>query len=398
MRTSAPSPRAAFSRFTPNSSRKKARIGVAIATEDVMPAKKRRPNHMNPSTFPSGSCWNTTGIVAKPRLNEPEAVLKADDLLTFQGNAAALDRLLARPGLERAVRGFHANGHHRLPLFEAVVSPTSALVGRTLKDADFRERFGGAVLAIQRADAPITTSLGQVPLRAGDLLLIEAREGFVQQWGADRQTFSLVAPRAGALTLPRTTKAPLALALFGAMIVLSALGLVPLVTAAFVAALAMVATRCLRVAEARQALDVPVLLMIAAAFGIGAAVEGTGLAAAIAHPLVAATAPLGPFAVVVAVYALTNGLTELLTNSAAAALMLPLALATATDLGVSPIPFAVAVAVSASAGFATPFGYQTHLMVMGAGGYRFADFLRAGLPMNVVVGASALAAIWLIWF
>ena len=327
----------------------------------------------------------------------PHEVLLPGDVLAFTGGEAALDELLERPGLERAAPGLHANGQDRLPLFEAVVSGSSGLVGKTLREADFRERFGGVVLAIQRREERITDALGRVPLRPGDLLLVEARPGFHERWSADRAEFYLVAPRRPGRPGARRKKAPLALGLFGAMVAVSALGLVPLVTASFVAALGTLATRCLRASETREAIDVPVLLMIAAALGIGQAVEAAGLAEALARVVVSASAGLGPLGVLAVLYVAANVMTELLTNSAAAALLVPVALAAAADLGADPVPFAVAVAIAASAGFATPFGYQTNLMVMSAGGYRFMDFVRAGLPMNLIVAVVALAAIWLVW-
>lgn len=327
----------------------------------------------------------------------PHEVLLPGDVLAFTGSDAALEELLERPGLEKAAPSLRVNSQRRLPLFEAVVSGSSSLVGKTLREADFRERFGGVVLAIQRQEEQITDALGRVPLRPGDLLLVEARPGFHERWSADRTEFYLAAPRRPGRPSARRRKAPLALGLFAVMVVVSALGVVPLVTASFVAALAMIATRCLRASETREAIDVPVLVMIAAALGIGQAIEAAGLAEAIAHAVVYASANLGPLGVLAILYVATNLMTELLTNSAAAALLVPVALAAAADLGVDPVPFAVAVAIAASAGFATPFGYQTNLMVMSAGGYRFMDFVRAGLPLNLIVAVVALAAIWIVW-
>lgn len=326
----------------------------------------------------------------------PDEVLQEGDIMAFTGNAAQIDPLLERPGLERVV---HLNGdpRHRLPLFTAVVSGTSFLVGRTLREVNFREHFQGVVLAIQRRNHQITSALGRIPLQSGDLLLIEARPGFDQRWNAGREVFYLVAPCRPERPAPRTRKAPVALLIFAAMVLVSAAGYMPLVTAAFIAALAMIATGCLQLSETHRVVDIPILLMIAAAFGIGRAIEDVGLAALTADAVIGATRSLGPMAVLAAIYLVTNVATELLTNSAAAALVVPIALATATSLGLDPAPFAITVAIAASAGFASPFGYQTNLMVMGAGGYRFADFFRAGLPLNLIVMATALLAIRLLW-
>jgi len=327
----------------------------------------------------------------------PHDVLQHADTLVFVGDVNWLDRLLAQPGLERATPHVAPGGYTRLPLFEAVVSDTSRLVGKTLREVGFRDQFGGVVLAIRRRGEPLTNALGRIPLKAGDLLLIEAREGFAEKHSASREDFFLVAPCRPGLPATQRTKAPLALGLFGVMVLIAGLDVVPLVTAAFVAGLGMIATGCLRLSEARQAVDLPVLLMIAAALGIGSALEATGLAAAVAGLVLDATAGLGPFAVIAALYLATNVTTELLTNAAAAALFVPVALAAAADLQIDPTPLAVAIAVAASAGFATPIGYQTHLMVMSAGSYRFGDFVRAGLPLNLIVMAVALVMIWLVW-
>ena len=159
----------------------------------------------------------------------------------------------------------------------------------------------------------------------------------------------------------------------------------------------MLLTGCLHIDEARRSIDLPVLLMIGAAFGISRAIEQTGLAGAIADGVVGVTQRIGPLALLVGVYLITTVMTELLTNAAAAALVFPVALTAARDIGVDAMPFVIAVAVAASAGFATPFGYQTNLMVMGPGGYTFRDFVRAGVPLNLIVMVVAVLVIWLKW-
>jgi di/tricarboxylate transporter len=161
--------------------------------------------------------------------------------------------------------------------------------------------------------------------------------------------------------------------------------------AALVAAAAMGVTRCLSAEQARRSIDVPTLLSIMGALVIGRAMEGTGLAGAVAGVMIDAVQGLGPWAVLAGVYALTLVFTELVTNNAAAALAFPVAHAAAAGLSVSPLPFAVVIAVAASAGFASPIGYQTHLMVYGAGGYRFGDFVRLGLGLDLLVMAVTLA-------
>jgi di/tricarboxylate transporter len=175
------------------------------------------------------------------------------------------------------------------------------------------------------------------------------------------------------------------------VIALAAIGVTSIVTAAFVGALAMIGTGCLRVQEARHAVDISVLLVIAAALGIGEAISVTGLAATVAQAMVDAAAGFGVIGVLAAVYIATSIMTELITNNAAAALMLGVGLAAAEGMGAPPEAFA------ASAGFATPFGYQTNLMVMAAGGYQFSDYTKSGIAVNLIVTTVALTMIWLVW-
>jgi di/tricarboxylate transporter len=284
-----------------------------------------------------------------------------------------------------------------LPLYEAVVAPSSLLVGNTLRDVGFREHFQGVVLGIQRRDTYIEGPLGNIPIKSGDLLLIEAPTGFDHRWNGNRSDFYLVAPRRPAVVIPQKHKAPLALAILAGIVVLAGVGLAPIVATSFIGALAMLATRCLRGWEARQAIDLPILISIAAALGVGQAIESTGLANAIARTMIDYAIIFGPVGVLAAVYLATGLLTEFITNNAAAALMLSIGLAAARNLEAEPKAFALAVAIAASASFLTPIGYQTNLMVMAAGGYRFSDYLKAGFFVSLIVAATAITMIWLIW-
>ena len=326
----------------------------------------------------------------------PSEVIEPGDVLTFTGNAAMLDHLLQRPGLERKVSAVEAGGVETLPLFEAVVAASSSLVGKSLRDSQFRERYGGVVLAIQRRSARVEGPLGRIPIEAGDLLLIEAGAGFDARWNANRTEFYLVAPRRLKQATPQPRKAPIALLILTAMIVLVATKVLPLVTAAFAAALAMIATRCLSTTEAGRALDLQVLVLIAAALGLGRAVVNTGLAEVLAEGLLVLSGA-GLVVAVLGLYISTNVLTELITHKAAAVLMLPVALSMALELGVEPKAFALVVAVAAAASFMTPIGYQTNLMVMAAGGYRVRDYLKVGLPVSVLVMTIATIMTFFIW-
>ena len=329
--------------------------------------------------------------------SSPEAALRAGDVLAFVGSASVIDRLLALDGLERTQESVHEQADLVLPLYEAVVSPASALVGKNLRDVGFREHYQGVVLGIQRRDAAIQGPLARVPLQAGDLLLIEARNGFDKRWNQNRDEFYLVAPRRPEVARAKPGRAPLALAILVGVVLAAALNITSIVTAAFVGALAMIATGCIRGREARKAVDIQVLIVIAAALGIGRAIETTGLATTIAHGITDQASVLGALGVVAAVYIVTSVFTELITNNAAAALVIGIALAASEDLGLPPEAFAVTVAIAASASFLTPIGYQTNLMVMSSGGYRFSDFIRSGMAVSLIVFLTAMTMIWLVW-
>jgi di/tricarboxylate transporter len=181
------------------------------------------------------------------------------------------------------------------------------------------------------------------------------------------------------------------------MVLTAAVGLAPIVTTAFVAALLMIVTGCVTAAEAQRALNVQVLVVIAAALGVGKALETTGLAQQVANGVIGATEGFGPVAALVALYLTTNLLTELITNNAAAVLMLPISMATASTLGAPPTAFGLIVAIAASASFLTPIGYQTNLMVMAPGGYRFRDYARVGWPVTLLVMTIAVTIISVLW-
>ncbi len=323
--------------------------------------------------------------------SSPNEILQAGDILTFVGELNLLENLLQRRGLEKVILR-EKKDDQGFPIFEAVLSKSSRLVGKTLKDARFRDRYQGVVLAIQRQDAQLEGALGQISLEAGDLLLIEAHEDFDSRWNQDRNEFFLVSPRkAGAIEASNFSSFKIiysALILL-VVIVVSALGIIPMVTATFAGALAIILGRVLDPRSAGQALNLPVLLVIAAALGIGKAVENSGLAGILAQmllPLSEYLGPsLGPIGILAAIYLSTVLLTELVTNNAAALVMLPIAVSTAKAMNYAPHTFAIAVAIAASASFMTPLGYQTNLMVMGPGGYRFSDFLKAGFPVSLIV-------------
>ena len=327
----------------------------------------------------------------------PDEILAVGDRLTFAGNVARIVDLQQMRGLASAEeRHFPAAGSAAdRRLYEAVVASGSALDGRTLKQAGFRGRYGAAVIAIHRAGERIGEKLGDVTLRPGDVLLVLAGPAFRPR-ALDRRDFLVVASLDGERP-PREEKAPLVGAIIVALLVVTGTGVLDILPASFLAAFAVVALRILTPAEARDAVDLDVVVVIAASFGIGAAIESSGLAADISSVLVEPFGAFGDLGLLFGVLLATMVLTELITNNAAAILLFPIALNTAISAGLDPRPFAIAVAIGASSSFLTPIGYQTNTMVYGIGGYRFGDYARLGLPLSLIMIVVALIFIPLGW-
>jgi di/tricarboxylate transporter len=315
----------------------------------------------------------------------PDYVLHEGDRLLFAGMVDSIRDLVQTRGLVVATdQVFKLDSQrHRRRLFEAVVSPTSVLSGASVRSAGFRNRFQGAVIAVARNGERVRKKIGDIPLQPGDLLLVEADPGFDVRVGRSTD-FLLV--RSLEDSTPRSHgRAPVAIAILLAMVAMTTIGLYPMLVSALVAAATMVATRCCTLTDARRGIDWSILTVIGASLGLGAAMEQTGAAAWLAA-LVMQSAGGSPHALLAAVFVATAVLTSAISNTAAVALMFAVAVATAQGAGVNPLPFVITVMMGGSACFATPIGYQTNLMVYGPGGYRFADFFRAGLPLTLIVG------------
>jgi di/tricarboxylate transporter len=326
----------------------------------------------------------------------PEMVLRGSDQLRFVGNVDLVVDLQRTRGLVTAERGNMAElDPRRTAFFEAVIGPGSPLVGSTLRESGFRNRYQAAVMAIHRSGRRIEAKLGQVRLHVGDTLLVLSDLGFRDRW-YDRRDFLLVSRVGG--SMPVSTRHAWLVGVIGLGIVLVAgTGLVPILEASLVGAGLLVLLGVLTPGEARNSVDLDVIIVIAASFGIGAAIESSGLAAGMAAMLIAVASDFGPYALLFGVVMATLLLTELITNNAAAVLIFPVAIATATSAGLDPRPFAIAIMVAASASFLTPIGYQTNTMVYGPGGYRFGDYARLGLPLTIIVIAAIMGIVPVVW-
>ncbi len=326
----------------------------------------------------------------------PEQTLRAGDRLVFAGIVDAIRDVQRLRGLEPATDQVFklSSPRFRRRLFEAVISPSSPLNGRTIREGRFRNRYQGVVLAVTRDGRRIPGRLGDIELRPGDTVLVEADGEFALRYRNSRD-FLLVSPLADS-TPRRHQRAPLAIAILVAMVVAASFGWVDMLVAALVASGLMIATRCCTISEARSGVDWSVLVVIGAALGLGTAIEVSGAAQVVAD---AALGIAGdhPWAALIAVYLVTMFMTEMITNNGAVALVFPIALSIAQQLGVSFLPFVFAIMMAGSASFATPIGYQTNMMVYGPGGYRFTDFLKVGGLLNLILAITTCALIPFIW-
>ena len=326
----------------------------------------------------------------------PETVLRGGNRLRFVGSIDRVVDLQEMRGLRSAEL------EHVLDLddpsvryFEAVVGSRSPLVGRTLRDAGFRSAYQAAVLGIHRAGHLLEGRLGTLPIRVGDTLVLVSDPGFRDRW-RDRADFLLVAALDGSPPVA-TSRAWIPVGLLLAVVGLAATGTVPILQGALVAAILLVVARVLSPLEARRAIDIEVIVVIASAFGLAAAMQASGLADSIAGGLVGLFGDFGERGVLLGLVLATIVLTELITNNAAALLMLPIAVQAAGPAGLDPRGAAIAVAVAASASFLSPIGYQTNMMVYGPGGYRFTDYLRLGWVLTLLVVVATVALTPMIW-
>jgi di/tricarboxylate transporter len=343
-----------------------------------------------PGMFLSAIERDTETIVAVG----PEQRLLAGDRLVFVGVVESVADLQRIRGLSPATDQVAkmSSARHERCLVEAVVSPSSPVAGQSVRDGRFRTRYDAVVLAVHREGERIAKKVGDIVLRGGDLLLLETHPRFLKYQRSNRD-FVLASPVSDSAP-PRRERAWVALALLAGMVAAASLESFTRITmlhAAWVTAGAMVVTRCCSVERARASLDLSVLFAIGSALLIGRAMQTSGLATSIATQMSAVVAPTNPRVMLAAIYLLTLLFTELLANAAAAALVFPIAYAWTTAAGLHFLPFGISIAVAASAGFASPLGYQTHLMVYGIGGYRFTDFVRIGVPLDLLAMAITVA-------
>lgn len=322
--------------------------------------------------------------------------LEAGDRLRINVDAASVSALKHRRSLRlRGTEGddLAMGDAKEIHLVECVVGPRSGIAGRKLSETDLPRRDGLVVLALHRKGVNLRDHLDAIALEPGDVLLVEATH---QALAGLRQSDDLLV-LAGGQRLPRRRKRWIAFALIAAVVSLSAWQIVPVTVAAVAAAILVVAFGCIDAEEAYRAMDWPTLLLIAGTLAMGAALEKSHTAELAARVLIGHVAQFGPWVALSLVILLASLLTNFLSNNAVAALLVPLAIEAANLVHASPRAFLMGVTFGASACFATPIGYQTNTLVFAAGGYRFGDFVRFGLPLNLIYWLLASALIPLFW-
>jgi di/tricarboxylate transporter len=326
----------------------------------------------------------------------PDTLLLENDCLFFIGAPECALELRNIRGLTPAAGnvGKLDIASHQRCLIEVVLGPDFPGLGQTIRECQFRTRYQAVILSVGRQGQRLPGKLGDIVLKVGDTLLVEASKVFVEQYRC-RRDFLLVSALNDSTPVDYS-KSPRAIAILVCMVVLSASEVLSILEAALLAAGAMIATRCVTASHARRSVDLSVLVVIAASFALGTAMLRTGAAGAIVDSLIGDGA-LSSWLLLALIYLLTTAFTEVISNNAAAVLMFPIASAVAEQQGLNVLPFALAIMFAASASFMTPLGYQTNLMVYGPGGYHARDYLRVGLPLNIVVGMTAVWLIPVVW-
>jgi di/tricarboxylate transporter len=323
-------------------------------------------------------------------------ILRDGDRLVFAGAVESVVDLQKIRGLKPASDQIYKLGSSRQDrvLVEAVVSESCRLVGKSVCEGRFRNIYNAVIIAVARNGRRINRKIGEIVLRPGDQLLLEAHHSFAVQQRNSRDFF--LVSEIEDTTPTQHHKAALAMSILVLMVIAVTAGWLSMLKASLLAAGFMVMTGCTTGRAARRSVDWQILIVIAASFGLGSALQITGAAEHIAVSLIELAGHSAPVSLAL-MFVVTALLTAVATNNAAAVIMFPIAITTANNLGVSVLPFVITLMVAASASFATPIGYQTNLMVLGVGGYRFSDYLRIGVPLTLLVGLTTIVVVPLVW-
>lgn len=335
----------------------------------------------------------------------PKMQLKGGDKLIFTGKVNTIRDLQTIKGLVPITGPDEEKDlKSKDKMAEAVVSPSSPLIGQTIRNSNFRTRYRASILAVHRNGERIDSKIGDIVLHPGDTLLLLTSDAFERSWKYSRDFYLVSALPDIQATV--TKQKPVALGILALMVGFATLGpyipkigdtSIDMFVCALGAAVLMLLTRCIDPDNARKSVELNVLLLIACAFGIGTALEKTGAAAFIADVMIAVFSQFGKAGILAGLYLVIILFSAIITNNATAVLMFPIAYATSVQISANPRPFAILVAIAASASFATPIAYQTNMIVYGPGGYRFIDFLKTGIPLNILLWIVAVSIIPFFW-
>lgn len=323
--------------------------------------------------------------------------IKEDDILLLHGEADKLIKMKDNYKLESkgdVIIDDKKISSDEIKLIEALLPPQSRLIGRTLRGSDFIRRFGCVALAIQRRGKTLRKRLADIHMDGGDTLLLQCGKDAVNQ--IMRSEALIVTNELTELRL-RKNRAAIALCIVVLVIVLAALKIVPILVAALIGAVGMVLGKTITIEEAYQAIDWKVIFLLGGILPLGLALQQSGTATWLVDTAFKPIGTMGPIVVLAALYIITALLTEAMSNNAAAILLAPIALSFAGVLNVNPRPFLIAITFAASTSFATPIGYQTNTMIYTPGGYRFLDFIKVGLPLNLLFWITAVLLIPKFW-
>lgn len=330
-------------------------------------------------------------------LPTPDTVLQANDVLRVRCNVEQIRKLQEREGvaLKASMKWRDQDlESEQVTLVEAVIAPNSALVGKTLKQLQFRSTFGATALAIRHRGTVVHERLGRTRLDAGDVLLIEVKRERLPQ--IKQNSAFVIVSEIGLPEFRKNKMVPAAL-IIGGVVAAAALNYLPIVASALIGCVLLILTRCINMEEAYQAVEWSIIFLIAGVLSLGMAMEKTGVARILSDVLISVVGDWGPVALLSALFFVTMMLTNVMSNAATAALLAPIAIFAADSMQVNPRPFLMAVTFAASLSFMTPVGYQTNTLIYGAGKYKFVDFLRVGTPLNLLFWLLATFLIPVIW-
>ena len=326
-----------------------------------------------------------------------DSKLHEGDELLVRGSIHSIMEMKALEGLAIRSQVKYADRDlmtEEVMLAEVMVSPGSSLIGTTLRERNFRHHYGVFALAVQKHGETIKERVGNIRLDAGDMLLLQGRREYMRELTKDRDFLLLQEIEEPTV---RREKAPYALGVIALVVVLAAFKIMPILVAGIVGCILMGLFGCIRLQEAYESIDWFVIFLLAGVIPLGVAMENTGTAAVIASGILSLTENLGPTAIVSVFYLLSTIFASIMSHNAAAILLVPIGISFAQNLGLNPVPILMAITFAASSALSTPFGYHTNLMVYGPGNYRFSDYVKVGLPLNILLWIIASLLIPVLW-